>query len=68
MVLGLTVKVLSERPWEGLIVPAAALDIGVVPMAHAAGALAGVAATLLMALLARVAPRRVSGSAPSARA
>ncbi len=43
---GLTIKVLLERPWAGPLASSLAWDIAVAPLAHASGALAGVAAAL----------------------
>jgi rhomboid family GlyGly-CTERM serine protease len=44
---GLAAKVLTERPWLGATQPWPGWDIAVVPAAHAAGALAGLACGLV---------------------
>jgi rhomboid family GlyGly-CTERM serine protease len=45
---GLLLKILLERPWAGALARPAGWDIPVAPLAHAAGALAGTAAALLL--------------------
>ncbi len=44
---GLAVKVLAERPWAGATVAMPEWDFPVAPLAHAAGALAGLACAVL---------------------
>ena len=53
---GLLVKVLLEVPWAGPIGSSRAWDIAVAPVAHASGALAGVAVALLALALRPRAP------------
>jgi rhomboid family GlyGly-CTERM serine protease len=52
---GLALKIVLERPWTGPLAHPAGWDIAVAPLAHAAGALAGTAAALL--LLQKTMPR-----------
>jgi rhomboid family GlyGly-CTERM serine protease len=51
---GLALKVLVERPWAGAVQPWPGWDIGVVPAAHATGALAGLAWGLVACATSRV--------------
>lgn len=52
----LTVKILLERPWAGPLAQPAGWDIAIAPLAHAAGAVAGVACTLAALALGRHPP------------
>lgn len=45
---GLALKVIGERPWAGPLLHAAGWDIAIAPLAHAAGAVAGVIAAALV--------------------
>jgi rhomboid family GlyGly-CTERM serine protease len=51
---GLAAKVLLERPWEGPVQHWPGWDIGVVPAAHATGAVAGIAFGLVACATTRV--------------
>jgi rhomboid family GlyGly-CTERM serine protease len=56
---GLLVKVLLEAPWAGPLGSSRAWDISVAPLAHASGALAGLAAALVaLALRPGLRPQR----------
>lgn len=53
LLAGLLIKVLGETPWAGALRHPAGWDIAVAPLAHASGALAGVACALIAGLLRR---------------
>lgn len=55
---GLAVKVVLEAPWAGALRHPAGWDIAVAPLAHAAGAVAGAACSLVVELVARRARSR----------
>jgi rhomboid family GlyGly-CTERM serine protease len=48
LLLGLAVKIVHEQPWGPPVRWAAEWDIGVAPLAHATGALSGLACALLL--------------------
>lgn len=54
---GLALKIVLERPWTGTLTQPPGWDIAVAPLAHAAGALAGLACALACGL----GPRRPTG-------
>lgn len=54
---GLALKIILERPWAGPLSYPQGWDIAVAPLAHAGGALAGVACALACGLRPRLRPR-----------
>lgn len=59
VLIGLAVKIALEEPWAGPLTQPPGWDIAVAPLAHAAGALAGLACTLACGLPRRTG-RRIS--------
>ena len=60
---GLALKIILERPWAGALSYPQEWDIAVAPLAHAGGALAGVACALACGLLQRLRMgQRIPGS------
>jgi hypothetical protein len=54
---GLLVKIGLERPWAGPLAHPAGWDIAIAPLAHATGALAGLACGAIARALTRQSPR-----------